>query len=120
LQPQEIVLKSLQRIALLIEVVPQVVVLFENTLAVVDHTFAGKGRHYESSRFDALSGSRHGHLSIFLRHFVWAVDTVLDTFVCLSMICVSQATVRNIRQNLFFAFGYNALGIPIAAGCSTR
>ena len=32
------------------------------------------------------------------------------------MICVSQATVRNIRQNLFFAFGYNALGIPIAAG----
>jgi Cu+-exporting ATPase len=29
---------------------------------------------------------------------------------------LSQATMRNIRQNLFFAFVYNSLGVPVAAG----
>ena len=29
---------------------------------------------------------------------------------------LSHATMRNIRQNLFFAFIYNALGVPVAAG----
>jgi Cu+-exporting ATPase len=29
---------------------------------------------------------------------------------------LSHATMRNIRQNLFFAFVYNAIGVPIAAG----
>jgi Cu+-exporting ATPase len=29
---------------------------------------------------------------------------------------LSRATMRNIRQNLAFAFGYNALGVPVAAG----
>ena len=29
---------------------------------------------------------------------------------------LSQATMRNIRQNLFFAFAYNSAGVPIAAG----
>jgi Cu+-exporting ATPase len=29
---------------------------------------------------------------------------------------ISEATMANIRQNLFFAFVYNALGVPIAAG----
>ncbi len=31
-------------------------------------------------------------------------------------IALGRATMRNIRQNLFFAFAYNALGVPIAAG----
>jgi Cu+-exporting ATPase len=29
---------------------------------------------------------------------------------------LGRATLRNIRQNLFFAFAYNALGVPLAAG----
>jgi Cu+-exporting ATPase len=29
---------------------------------------------------------------------------------------LSEATMRNIRQNLMFAFGYNAIGVPLAAG----
>ncbi len=29
---------------------------------------------------------------------------------------LARATLRNIRQNLLFAFGYNALGVPVAAG----
>jgi len=33
-----------------------------------------------------------------------------------SAISLSRATMRNIRQNLFFAFVYNALCVPVAAG----
>jgi Cu+-exporting ATPase len=29
---------------------------------------------------------------------------------------LSRETMKNIRQNLFFAFVYNALGVPVAAG----
>jgi Cu+-exporting ATPase len=31
-------------------------------------------------------------------------------------VLLSKATMRNIKQNLFFAFGYNGLGVPVAAG----
>ena len=33
-----------------------------------------------------------------------------------SAIALSKATMRTVRQNLFFAFAYNVLGIPVAAG----
>jgi Cu+-exporting ATPase len=29
---------------------------------------------------------------------------------------LSEATMRNVKQNLFFSFLYNALGVPLAAG----
>ena len=38
---------------------------------------------------------------------------LLDVPIALKL---SKATMRNIKQNLFFSFGYNTLGIPIAAG----
>lgn len=34
----------------------------------------------------------------------------------LTALALSRATMRNIRQNLFWAFGYNVLGLPVSAG----
>jgi P-type Cu+ transporter len=48
-----------------------------------------------------------------------AADVTLvrsDLRAILRAIRLSCATMRNIRQNLFFAFVYNALGVPVAAG----
>ena len=50
---------------------------------------------------------------------VESADIVLMNRSLLSVanaIALSKATIKNIRQNLFWAFFYNALGIPIAAG----
>ena len=44
---------------------------------------------------------------ILMRHGVFAVTTAL---------ALGRATVRNIKENLFWAFGYNIIGIPFAAG----
>lgn len=48
-----------------------------------------------------------------------SADVVLvksDIHDVLTAILLSRATIRNIRQNLFWAFCYNTVGIPIAAG----
>jgi Cu+-exporting ATPase len=45
-----------------------------------------------------------------------AIGTGTDV---VTAIALSRATMRNIRQNLGFAFGYKAAGIPLAAGVLT-
>ena len=67
-------------------------------LATADVGFAigtGADVAIESADITLMRGSLHG---------------VVDA------IAISKATVRNIKQNLFGAFVYNALGIPVAAG----
>jgi Cu+-exporting ATPase len=39
-----------------------------------------------------------------------------DLRAIVKAIRLSQATLRNVKQNLFFAFFYNAIGVPLAAG----
>ena len=39
-----------------------------------------------------------------------------DLRAIVKAIRLSRATMRNVKQNLLFAFGYNALGVPVAAG----
>lgn len=49
-----------------------------------------------------------------------AADVVLmknSLMDVVTAIKISRATIKNIRQNLFWAFIYNSIGIPLAAGC---
>jgi Cu+-exporting ATPase len=39
-----------------------------------------------------------------------------DLAAVVSARTLSRATLRNIKQNLFLAFVYNAIGVPVAAG----
>jgi Cu+-exporting ATPase len=39
-----------------------------------------------------------------------------DLRAIVKAIRLSRATMRNVKQNLFWAFGYNAIGVPVAAG----
>ncbi|HZJ86047.1 MAG TPA: copper-translocating P-type ATPase, partial [Erysipelotrichaceae bacterium] len=51
-----------------------------------------------------------------------SADTVLmknSLFDVVDAITISHSTIRNIKQNLFWAFFYNVLGIPLAAGVFT-
>ena len=48
-----------------------------------------------------------------------SADIVLmksDLMDVITAIKLSRATIKNIKQNLFWAFGYNVLGIPVAMG----
>lgn len=48
-----------------------------------------------------------------------SADIVLirsDILDVVNVIKLSKATIRNIKQNLFWAFAYNTLGIPFVAG----
>lgn len=46
-------------------------------------------------------------------HVILIRDRLLDVVAAVQ---VSRATIRKVKENLFWAFGYNTLGIPIAAG----
>jgi Cu+-exporting ATPase len=48
-----------------------------------------------------------------------SADVVLvkgDLRAMVKAVALSRAVMRNIRQNLFWAFAYNLLGVPVAAG----
>lgn len=52
-----------------------------------------------------------------------AADVVLmknSLFDVVAAIRISKATIKNIRENLFWAFFYNVIGIPLAAGCYVK
>ncbi|WP_373776218.1 HAD-IC family P-type ATPase, partial [Neisseria dentiae] len=66
-------------------------------LAAADVSFAMKG---------GADVAEHTASATLMQH---SVDQMVDALL------ISRATLKNIKQNLFFAFFYNTLGIPLAA-----
>jgi Cu+-exporting ATPase len=70
---------------------------------------------------DLHAGHRHDHAGHGVRPEV-AMESAGVTLIKGDLAAIararalSRATMGNIRQNLFFAFVYNALGVPVAAG----
>ena len=48
-----------------------------------------------------------------LQHIVLMKSDLVDVIKAIQL---SKATINNIKQNLFWAFAYNVLGIPVAMG----
>jgi heavy metal translocating P-type ATPase len=96
------------------EVLPEGKVTAIEKLQVGAHTVAFVGDGINDARADVGIAIGTG-----TDVAIEAADVVLmsgDLKGVINALHVSQLTMRNIRQNLFWAFGYNALLIPVAAG----
>jgi len=86
----------------------------EGHSSVEESMITGEPLPVEKTVGDKVTGGTvNGPGSFVMRAERVGSDTLLGQIVNIRL---SRATMWNIRQNLFFAFLYNALGIPVAAG----